>query len=69
MMIRAGQTVTFTGDLAVYPLAPRGTSPSPNPIVLTNAGARVSFTFPDRGRYRFGSPGSPALRAAIEVRP
>lgn len=69
MMIRAGQSVTFEGDLAAYPLAPRGTSPAPNPIVPTSAGTTVTFTFPTRGRYRYGSPGIATMRGAIDVRP
>lgn len=69
MLIRVGQSVTFVGDLAVHPLAPRGTSPAPNPITLTTAGTSVTFTFPVRGRYRYGSPGTPTLRGVIDVRP
>ncbi len=69
MMVRAGQSVTFQGDLAAHPLAPRGTSPAPSPITLTKTGMAVTFTFPVRGRYRYGSPGSPAMRGVIDVRP
>jgi len=71
MTIRAGQSVTFIGDLALYPLGPRGNGPGPaqSPIVLTTTGTSVTFTFPARGRFRFGSPGSPTLRGTIDVRP
>lgn len=70
LMIRAGQSVTWQGDLAVDPLEPRTQNP-PNPITLTAAGNTVTFTFAKKGRYRYGSATNPiqAMRGAIDVRP
>lgn len=67
--IRRGQSVTFVGDLAAHPLAPRGPTPAPSPIVATGAGASVTFTFAARGRFRYASPGTPGMRGAVDVRP
>lgn len=68
LMIRVGQSVTWQGNLVVDPLAPRSQNP-PSPITLTAAGNTATFTFTQKGRYRYGSTANVAMRGAIEVRP
>jgi len=58
MTIKAGQSVSFEGVLAGHPLAPGNASSSTagspnNPIMRTNSGNSVSFTFPTPGAYPF----------------
>lgn len=68
LMIRAGQSVTWQGDLAVDPLTPRSQNP-PSPITPTGAGNTVTFAFMQKGRFRYGSTANAAMRGAVEVRP
>jgi len=68
MRIRAGQSVTFAGNFAIFPLAPMGQGAAASPIAPTAAGATASFTFAAKGRYSFGSVATPTLRGAIDVK-
>ena len=68
MMIRAGQTVTWEGAFRVDPLEAQSQSP-PSPITLTAAGNTATFTFVEKGRYRYGSTANLAMRGALDVRP
>ena len=55
LKIATGTAVTFSGDFTTHPLAPstsRGT-PASNPIVETDAGTTMSFTFDTAGFYGF----------------
>ncbi len=58
LIIKAGQKVIFTGNLAFHPLEP-GTSDDPkagspnNPIVATESGQSAEFTFPAAGDYPY----------------
>jgi plastocyanin len=54
MMIRAGQSVTWQGDLRDHPLTDREDSDEPNPIRPTSVDATsVTYTFPCPGDYNF----------------
>lgn len=53
LRIRVGQSVTWNGDLAKFPLSP-GFGGSANPIVPTSSGTTVTFVFP-AGIYGFQS--------------
>lgn len=68
MIVRVGQPVTWQGDFAVDPLEARSQNP-PSPITLTAAGNSATFTFVNKGRYRYGSTAKMGLRGAIDVRP
>lgn len=68
MRIKAGQSVTFAGNFAIFPLAPMGQGAAASPIAPTAAGATASFTFAAKGRYSFGSVATPTLRGAIDVK-
>jgi plastocyanin len=68
LRIKAGQSVTWQGDLAADPLVPLGKNP-PSPITPTAVGNSVTFTFANKGRYRYASQTNPAMRGAIDVRP
>lgn len=58
MTIAKGQAVTWTGSLSSHPLAPGNAahhdagSPG-SPIVVTNTGSSVTFTFPAAGTYPY----------------
>lgn len=79
MAIRAGQSVTFMGDLSAHPLNP-GVAPSragdprgtePNPIPTTNSGDLVEVTFPTAGLYPFycsNHEATASMYGVIEVR-
>ncbi|MEJ7731927.1 MAG: hypothetical protein WKG00_22295 [Polyangiaceae bacterium] len=59
-IIAAGQSVTLSGSLASHPTSP-GNADDPDagdydgtsPIVLTDTGMSVEFTFPDAGTYPY----------------
>jgi plastocyanin len=54
IFIRAGGSVTFTGDFAMHPLQPsatRGTTGSP--IMPVSSGTSVTITFPSPGFYPY----------------
>lgn len=67
MVIGPGQTVTFRGDFASYPLVPFGDGTT-NPIPVTVTGKKIVVAFPKAGRFRYGSPSFASMRGAIEVR-
>ncbi|HEY6477413.1 MAG TPA: hypothetical protein VI456_12605 [Polyangia bacterium] len=50
-----GTTITFSGDFATHPLTPSiaRTTASANPIVSTDSGTTVSFTFTTPGFYGY----------------
>lgn len=51
MTIRAGQSVTFKGNLARHPVIPRANSTQPNPISFIGSEASVKFDCP--GDFNF----------------
>jgi plastocyanin len=52
--IKAGQTVTWTGDLTAHPLIPREDSTVPNPILPTGSGVtQATATFLCPGDFNF----------------
>ncbi|HVV87946.1 MAG TPA: plastocyanin/azurin family copper-binding protein [Kofleriaceae bacterium] len=59
VMIRAGQTVTWTGDFSEHPLTPGAivegtpTDQPGNPIPPTDTGTSASVTFPATGDYGY----------------
>jgi plastocyanin len=54
MVIKVGQTVTWTGDLSAHPLIPREDSTTQNPIVPTGQGVtQATATFPCPGDFNF----------------
>jgi plastocyanin len=54
MMIRAGQSVTWQGDLRDHPLTDREDSDEPNPSRPTSVDATtVTYTFPCPGDFNF----------------
>ncbi|CAN5849577.1 hypothetical protein BH11MYX4_BH11MYX4_51680 [soil metagenome] len=53
MMIRAGQTVTWRGNLGRHPLIQREDSTLPNPIPTFASGTEGAVTFPCPGDYNF----------------
>lgn len=68
MVIKKGQSVTWQGDFVTEPLQPRSQMPA-SPIKPVAAGNTATFTFPQKGRFRYGSAATPALRGVIDVRP
>lgn len=79
MTIRAGQSVTFMGNMTVYPLSP-GVAPSrqgdppgtePNPIPAQTMGEVVTVQFPNPGLYPYYCPTQEAtnrMYGVIQVR-
>ena len=53
MIIRAGQTVTWRGNLGRHPLIQRENSTLPNPIPTLAAGTEGTAEFPCPGDYNF----------------
>lgn len=68
LRIKSGQSVTFAGNFAIYPLAPMGQGAAASPIAPTAGGATASFTFPAKGRFGFGSVGVATMRGTIDVK-
>jgi|GEM_PF-4748633 len=64
--VRAGQSVTWTGDFTKYRLVASG-GDKPSPISAFDPSS-PSVTFPKAGTYGFGSPDAPALVGAVQVR-
>lgn len=50
--IKAGQSVTWNGDLTDHPLGPFG-GDSPNPITSVNTGTTVTYAFPTPGTFGY----------------
>ena len=63
--IKAGQSVTWSGDFTMYRVGASG-GDSPNPIAGFDP-MTPTVTFPKAGTYGFESPDAPALVGAIEV--
>ena len=59
LVIRVGQTVTFTGNFSVHPLAPgvaprrSGTGATPSPIEMRSEGTVYRVQFPTPGDYPY----------------
>jgi plastocyanin len=66
LVIRVGQSVTWQGDFALYPLEP---SSQPSPIAPTSVGVSATFTFGEPGRYRYVSTNNRAMTGTVLVRP
>jgi len=63
--IKAGQSVTWSGDFTMYRVAASG-GDSPNPIAGFDP-MTPTVTFPKAGTFGFESPDAPALVGAIKV--
>jgi plastocyanin len=69
MRIATGQSVTWKGDLKLFPLDPFGGT-TPSPIKKTDKGTTVTFTFAAAGTYGFESAAeAKVMFGAIEVAP
>lgn len=68
LRIKSGQSVTFAGNFAIYPLGPMGQGAAASPIIPTAGGATASFTFAAKGRFGFGSAGVATMRGTIDVK-
>jgi plastocyanin len=69
MRIATGQSVTWKGDLKLFPLDPFGGT-TPSPIKKTDKGTTVTFTFAVAGTYGFESAAeAKVMFGAIEVAP
>ncbi|MBS2020468.1 MAG: hypothetical protein JST00_46860 [Deltaproteobacteria bacterium] len=66
MRIKRGQSVTWSGDFAKYPVAASRGSTEPNPIKGFD-GSSPTVAFPNAGTFGFDCPDFPALLGAIEV--
>lgn len=66
MKIKAGQTVTWDGDLTQHPLGPNG-GDTPNPVSNVDMSGKV--TFPNAGTFGFKCEVHPAMIGAIQVVP
>jgi len=71
--VHAGQMVTFTGNFVTYPLSP-GPAVDPNspanPIMFTNTGTTMTFTFPTAGMFGFYTTADPTtMLGAVFVVP
>lgn len=53
MMIRAGQSVTWRGNLGFHPIIQREDSTLPNPIPTLASGTEATVAFPCPGDYNF----------------
>ena len=63
--IKAGQSVTWSGDFTMYRVGASG-GDSPNPIAGFDP-MTPTVTFPKAGTFGFESPDAPALVGAIKV--
>jgi plastocyanin len=69
MMIKAGQTVTWSGDFSDHPFEPMPAVPD-DPIMDVTSGTTTSVTFPDAGTFGFDCAMHPSImHGAIEVVP
>ena len=53
MVIKVGQTVTWTGAFSKHPLIPRENSTLPNPIQVVASGTSTAVTFDCAGTFNF----------------
>ena len=69
MRIASGQSVTWKGDLKLFPLDPFGGT-TPTPIKKTDKGTTVTFAFATAGTYGFESSAqAKVMFGAIDVLP
>lgn len=69
LKIKAGQSVTWSGNFTTHPLAAAGGS-SPNPVQGNSpVGTTVAIPFPNAGTYGFVCGAHPQMKGAIEVTP
>jgi hypothetical protein len=67
MRIKVGQSVTWTGNFNVHPIAVKdGVTPSPIAEIDTASG---KVTFPMQGTFGYGCTTHPAMSGAIDVVP
>ena len=65
--VKVGQTVTWTGDFSIHPLAAFN-GDTPNPIT-TGSGGTSKITFPTAGTFGFHCLVHPAMLGAVQVVP
>ncbi len=63
LQVKVGQTVTWTGNFTIHPLAPLG-GDAPNPISATG-----TTTFPGAGTFGYTCTSHSSMRGAIRVVP
>jgi hypothetical protein len=68
LMIKAGQSVAWTGDLSEHPLVPEGGT-TPSPIVAVGNGFGVTYTFPAPGSFGYLCSTHPPMKGVIFVVP
>lgn len=66
--IKAGQTVTWNGDLTTHPLNPFGGDQG-SPVPSVAAGTTTKGTFPTAGTFGFHCANHPSMLGAIKVVP
>lgn len=67
VQIKAGQTVTWTGDFGVHPMSAFN-GDAPNPIT-NGSGGTAKITFPSAGTFGFHCLNHPSMLGAIQVVP
>jgi len=68
MQIRPGEAVTWRGELAQHPLDQQGGNPG-SPIVFTNQGTSVTFTFDASGDFGFVCQNHAQMTGVVRATP
>jgi len=66
--VAVNQTVTWTGDFSVHPLAPLN-GDTPNPITSNGATGSVTIKFPSSGTFGFHCVNHATMLGAVRVGP